>query len=100
MSDDVKLKVPKVHVIMEDGRTWDVQTDNRDMIRWDENAGKRGWPDPSKAPFLWLTFIAWAALRRQGLVELSWDDFRGQALEVSSQEDEELDPTQTEAGPE
>ena len=63
-----KILAPKVRVSMADtGLEYDVQTDNRDMIRWERAAAKWGWPAMSDAPILWMTHLAYTALSRDGI---------------------------------
>jgi hypothetical protein len=67
----VQLSTPRVRVLIERPDTADllevdVQTDNRDMIQWDATRPRRQWPMGSDAPVLWMTFLAWHAIRRTG----------------------------------
>ena len=66
MADTVRLAIPRLEVTMDDGSTFDVQALNPDLLRYDRTAAKHGWPSPTDAPFLWLTFLAWSAGRRTG----------------------------------
>jgi hypothetical protein len=72
------LAAPIVRVTLEDGDNlseYVVQTDNRDNVAWDMTRGRKKWPQFNEAPFLWLTFLAWSAMRRGGDTSLSVDDF-------------------------
>lgn len=67
-----KLIAPKLRVSVEqlDGGPaveYDVQTDNRDMIRWERAAAKHGWPALKDAPLLWMTHLSYTALSRSGV---------------------------------
>lgn len=77
MADEVRLAVPRLEVTMDDGTVFRVQAINPDLLRYDRTAAKHGWPAPTAAPFLWLTFLAWSAARRTNAIpdDLSWDDF-------------------------
>ena len=80
-----KLTTPRLEVTLDDGRVLIVQTANPDMLAYDRTASKHGWPALNKAPILYLTFVAWAALRRQGVIDksMTWDAFSERhALEV------------------
>lgn len=79
------FKNPLVHVIMADGAEFDVQTLNPDILRFERNQAKYKWPGPSQAPLTWTTYIAYAALQREGLIPASvtWDEFRVDCLEVA-----------------
>lgn len=78
--DTPDLSSPRLVVTTVDGGSFEVQTLNPDLIRFDMTRAKHGWPDAQTAPFLWLTFIAWAALKREGAIpaELTWETFSGE----------------------
>ena len=72
----IALTVPRLEVLLSDGRLLAVQALNPDLLRYDRTAAKHGWPEPTKAPFLWLTFLAWSALTRTGAIEdVEWQTF-------------------------
>lgn len=48
-----------------------LQTLNPDLVLWDRTRVKHKWPKFDEAPFLWLTFLTWAAARRTGLIDPS-----------------------------
>lgn len=66
-----KLATPRMRVRHEgpDGtvRDYDVQTDNRDLVRFDLIRERKGWPRSTEAPMLWMTVLAWHALKRSGV---------------------------------
>lgn len=107
MADTPSLKAPRLRVVLQDGTEHEVQADNRDLLQWDRTRAKHRWPSGQEAPFVWLTFLAWHALRREGLTALSLTEFEEAALEVGPAEDEEgaedgaedVDPTQEGAEP-
>src|SRR5262245_46772947 len=74
---DIKLWTPRVEATLDDGSLLVVQVLNADLLNWDRTAARHGWPDMKSAPFLWLTFITWTALRRTGQLDrdLSWEAF-------------------------
>ena len=45
----------------------DVPVINPDRIRWDMTRAKQKWPSFEEAPFLGTTFLAWSAMKREGL---------------------------------
>ena len=58
---------------------------NPDRVRWDMAATRNGWPGLDKAPFLGMTYLAWAALKREGHYAGTWDEFKdSDCLEVES----------------
>lgn len=103
--DDVTLTNPRLHVIMNDGSHHEVQAANPDLIRWDLTKAKQRWPGVQEAPFLWMTFIAWAALRRESIVTDTWEVFSDRCIQVSDVSDPSPDgddavrPTQPTADP-
>lgn len=60
------LDMPRVRVTMRDGSTHDVQTENPDMVYFDLERAKRKWPGIQEAPFLWLNYLAYSKLKRDG----------------------------------
>lgn len=88
---DVKLSTPRLRVVLADGTDREVQCTNADMVRFDLTRSKQKWPGPQDAPFLWLTFIAWAALRRTGAIEqtVGYEAFADSTLEIENLTDDE-----------
>lgn len=71
-----------------EGEARNVQILNPDRVRWDMTAQKHKWPSFSDAPFLGTTFLAWSAMRREGLYNGTFEDFRDRdAIEVESWDD-------------
>ena len=60
-----KVIAPRLLVLTDDDLEYDIQTDNRDMVRYDMHAAKQKWPAAQDAPMLYLTFLAVSALRRE-----------------------------------
>jgi hypothetical protein len=82
---DFRLPTPLARVRLSDGRVLEARVYNTDYLRWDRTASKHGWPTATAAPFLWQTFLAWSALRREGLIEqgVTWEHFSDElALQV------------------
>lgn len=66
----------------------DVAIINPDRIRWDMTRSKQKWPSFSDAPFLGTTFLAWAAMKREGLYSDTFESFRDRdALDIESWDD-------------
>lgn len=94
-----KISRPKVRVVVErDGGElvqYDVQTDNRDAVRFDLTRARKGWPDGETAPMLWLAYCAWSALRRSGELDKAVDADRFLAdvcVDVAVLDDETGEP--------
>lgn len=62
-------------VALVDGQQGQVVVTNPDLIRWDLTRARRDWPSLGQALFLGNTFLAWAALKRQGSPLVGADDF-------------------------
>jgi hypothetical protein len=93
---------------MADGSHKIANVRNPDFIRWELTAAKERWPivevSPTgdarvAAPMLLNTFLAWAALSRQGDYAGKWDDFKNtDCMGVESVDETDVDPTQPEPG--
>lgn len=110
MADDVRLDTPRVQVTMDDGRQWVVQVRNPDYLAWDRTAAKHRWGSMRDVPLTWLTFVAWAALRRVGHIngDMTWEAFsETHAVEVKTVkadgepagDEDAVDPTPPGPGP-
>lgn len=98
MADRPRLTTPRLRVVMDDGGEHEVQALNIDMLAFDRERAKRKWPTAQDAPFVWLTFLAWSAMRREGVVpDMSLSDFEAHALQVEAQDDDTVNPTKPEA---
>lgn len=65
---------------------------NPDRIRWDMAAARNGWPSLENSPFLGLTYLAWAALKREGKYADTWDNFKDRdCLDVFVEHDDDAD---------
>ena len=97
MMDTPKLSTPRLTVVMDDGAVLTVQILNIDMLTWDRTRAIRKWPAGSDAPFVWMTFLAWHALKReQQIPDLKLEDFEQRCQSVTSDEataDDVVDPT-------
>lgn len=92
MAHDMKLAAPRVRVLLEGADdTIVVQTRNPDLVLWDRTRVKHRWPKFDEAPFLWLTFLSWAALRRTGQIpaELTYEKFEASTLDVNADDDDD-----------
>lgn len=61
-----RILAPRLAVILDDDVEYTIQTDNRDMVRFDLIRGRNRWPGTDEAPMLWLTVLAWSCLSREG----------------------------------
>jgi hypothetical protein len=80
----VSLALPSFRVTLPDTDAFEVQTSNADLVRWDMTSAKHKWPTYKDAPFLWTTFLAWTAARRQKLTDLSWEEWSDRVVQVES----------------
>lgn len=78
-----------LHVEMEDGATYDVVADQRDVGAWEIYSEGR---DFSSHPHSAMRYLAWSALTRKRLIsgnDSLWENFGGKCVEVSSTADED-----------
>lgn len=102
-----KLSNPFVTVTRDDGtddpKPLELQTTNADLVLWDRTRAKHRWPVFQDAPFLWLTFISWAAARRTGVIpsDLKYETWEATTLSVEAEgeDDDDVDPTHPAPGP-
>lgn len=92
-----RLSTPRVNVVRESDpeKTLEIQTANADLVLWDRTRIKHKWPKFDDAPFLWLTFISWAAARRSGLiaVDFTYEQWERDVLSVSDADTDDDDET-------
>jgi hypothetical protein len=87
MPAEIRLTSPRVAVQFFNGREpMEVQTANPDLVLWDMTRGRHKWPKFDEAPFLWLTFIAWAAAKRTGAVDLTWEGWQAEVADAEALE--------------
>jgi len=98
---DVRLISPRVRVTRDGHEAIELQTDNRDLIRWDQTRLRHKWPTMDAAPFLWMTFISWAAARRTGAIpeDYRYETWEAEVLEVQALTDEDDTGIPTGPGP-
>lgn len=100
---DIKLTCPRVTVIRDGIEPVEFQTTNADLVLWDRTRAKHKWPTFQDAPFLWLTFLSWAAARRTGAIEpdFTYERWEAETLDVAAIADdaETADPTRPVADP-
>lgn len=91
---DVRLTTPRLKIIRATDETeLEVQTTNADLVLWDRTRGRHKWPKIDDAPFLWLTFIGWAAARRSRVIgpELTYEAWESDVLQVEALDDDDDD---------
>lgn len=80
----------RLFVELEDGKTWEVDADQRDYAAWEMQT----FYDPARNTVL-RRFLAFSASSRLKLTDLSWAKFNAQAVMVDVESvDEPADPTQ------
>jgi hypothetical protein len=95
---DIKLTAPRVKVIRGEGtEAVEFQTNNADLVLWDRTRAKHKWPTFQDAPFLWLTFLSWAAARRTGAIpsDLTYERWEAETLDVEALTDDDSDALPT-----
>lgn len=91
--DTPKIASPRLSVVLDDGAAFEVQTRSIDLIAYEREQARRKWPGPKEAPFSWLTFLAWSALRREGSIpaEQGLTTYTERQLSVTSADDDDDD---------
>lgn len=79
---DVRLVAPRILVIRDGKDPLEVQSDNRDLVRWEQTRVRHKWPKFDEAPFKWLTFLAWSAADRAGLDPGTYERWEAETLSV------------------
>ena len=64
-----RMVAPQLLVVLDNENEYTIQTDNRDIVRFDLMRSRKNWPTMQEAPMLWLTVLAWSALSREGELE-------------------------------
>lgn len=107
MTSDVRLVAPRVLVIRDGEEALQVQCDNRDLVGWEQTRVKHKWPKFDEAPFKWLTYLSWSALRRNGTLNgITYEQWEMTVLSVrdlsdeAQEEDDDESGRPTHAGPE
>lgn len=107
MSTSHKLTAPKVRVLVENSAgealtEYTVQTDNRDMVRWDLLRSRKNWPTAKDAPMLLMSVLAWHAIKRSGETTDDVETYLDKIVDVTpvDEDGQALDPTNAEAGEE
>lgn len=96
MVADFKLSSPNLRVMrgsLDAPEILEVQTLNPDLIAYDRTRLRQSphWPPAQDNPWQWLTFLAWHASRRQGLIpgDLTYESWEASTLQVENVEDED-----------
>jgi hypothetical protein len=81
----------ELDVEMEDGHTFSVVADQRDVAKFEVQPFGFPWGDKveEKMGMGTFRFLAWSAGTRQGLTSLPWADFDAQCVEALPPDDEE-----------
>lgn len=96
------MSLPKMNltvVLKDTEEPLEVQAINPDLIRFETEQQKRGLRSSEDAPLTWMTFLAWAALTREGRYTKDWQEFKlTDCLQLDMPDaDETVDPTQQRA---
>lgn len=96
-TDRPRLPGRAMRVMHGDEEVYEVRILNKDRVAWDKTAPKKKWGAATEVPFLASTFLAFCAMKREGLYFDSFDAFCDWADDVEDITDEEeaqgADPT-------
>jgi hypothetical protein len=89
------LTIPRLRVVPADGDPYIVQVLNPDLLQFEDTAATHRWKGPGEAPFRWVTFVAWAASRRTGVIDdaMTWEVFRATTRQIDNLSAGQADPT-------
>jgi hypothetical protein len=90
------LTIPRLRVVPGDGEPYEVQVLNPDLLLFEDTAATHRWKTgPGTSPFTWLTFMAWAASRRTGIIDESmpWELFKATTKQIDNLSNDVADPT-------
>lgn len=97
-AEEVLLTGQRVRVVLLDGSDYVVRTIQADRVRYDLTAPGHKWPEGTRAPFLWFTFLAWAASKRLGMTAHRWEEFSDQVVSTTAldhdPDEDDVTPTQ------
>lgn len=88
----------ELNVEMEDGNTYQVVADQRDIAKWEVQPF--GWPVSKMEEQMsmgFFRFLAWSVMTRQQLTPLKWDEFDSKCVEAMPPDDEEGEGTPDDA---
>lgn len=85
---------------MANGEVLETTTSLRDYVLYETTAKRQRppWGAISDNPSRWEAFVSWAALRRTGQYAGGFETFLDEAEIVDCSQDEQVDPTNEEAG--
>lgn len=83
-TNKVRMIAPYLTVLMDDGAVYEIQANNFDMLQYERNARKKGWPGPQDAQIEWMTYLAWHGLTREAQIpkDTAYDDFVGRCVSI------------------
>lgn len=79
-----KLTNPRF-MVQRGGDEFTVQASNVELVAWDKTRAKKHWPTAEDAPFLWMTFVSWAAARRAGAIgsSVTYEEYEETAEDIT-----------------
>lgn len=93
-ADDVRIAKPRLRVVLEypdstgdELAQLDIQTDNRDAVRFDLMRARMNWPGGQDSPVLWMTVQAWSAIKRSKVEpwhSLAFDKFNELCVDLAA----------------
>jgi hypothetical protein len=95
-TEERTLPGQRFEIVLADGTGFTARVTNREYVLWDKTARQHKWGSATESPFTFASFIAWAAARRDGLYEPSFETFQKEAeqvLAVDGDEDDAARPT-------
>lgn len=78
----------KYKVTMEDGSTYEVVSDQRDVAKWEVQPFGTPWSEAATRLFTYSRFRAWSAARRAKKYVGTWEEFGEECVAVDGVEEE------------
>jgi hypothetical protein len=101
----VRLTSPRYRVVLgdvDDPDTWtevEVQAITRDLTTAEAVLFRQKLGKPQDSPIRFTAIAAWAALRRTGVIEGTWEQFEAGYLEIGEAGADAIPPTEPGADP-
>ena len=84
-----------VFTVKHDGREYEANVIQGDVVRFELEASRSNWPDISTAPALWSSYLSYQALMRTGQIEhgMPFDVFVNGVESIDVKQEVEVNPT-------
>jgi hypothetical protein len=74
----------QITVKMDDGAVYEVTSKAADVVKYELEGPRRGWPKLADAPNTWETAVAYFALLRTKQISMPWEKFLAELEDINS----------------